>query len=127
MLGKNASAVILGLIALCAGCTLPCHPYDYCGPIHDGSGQYCSNVRAGSILADGDMESSSPTADQDVIEENVSNVERGRANVEQYEGVKQILSVTDRKVDESEGLANSQSESNRSRSYLAQPAPVRRR
>jgi hypothetical protein len=43
---------VAGLLAI-AGCTMCCHPYDYCGPVLEADGcQTCaSNTRAGSILA----------------------------------------------------------------------------
>ncbi len=43
------------VLASAAGCTMCCHPYDYCGPVFQGStcSPVCSNVRAGSILEGG--------------------------------------------------------------------------
>jgi hypothetical protein len=45
--------VLLGVILLGAGCTMCCHPYDYCGPVFqpgcDGK-PFCSPCRCGSIL-----------------------------------------------------------------------------
>lgn len=122
MLGKIAFAGFLGLFALCSGCTLPCHPFDYNGPVYDSSGQCVSNARAGSILADGDVQSISTSMDQGVLEETTSNVEQKLPMIEEHEGAKQLLSVTDRKVEEPEAQANSQSESDQSTPLLAQPA-----
>jgi hypothetical protein len=59
MFAKIAFATLLGLSLLSAGCTMCCHPYDYCGPVYDG-GQ-CSNERAGSVL-----DGSGPYAGQNV-------------------------------------------------------------
>ena len=47
----------LGLTAIMfagSGCRLPCHPYDYCGPVYQGPecSSRASQARAGSILAD---------------------------------------------------------------------------
>jgi hypothetical protein len=121
MLGKMAAVGILGLVALCGGCTLPCHPYDYCGPVYDGTGQNCSNARAGSILDGGAMQSLPASTEQTVNEKNASNPKKATPAVEEYEGATQILSVTDRKVDESENLAEPQSEADQSAPVLARP------
>ena len=47
-----ALGVVVFLMSV-AGCTMCCHPYDYCGPVHDGCGcQSCSPCyRAGSVLS----------------------------------------------------------------------------
>lgn len=48
-------ALSLGVVAvllIVAGCTMCCHPYDYCGPVYDDCGQSCSPCyRAGSVLS----------------------------------------------------------------------------
>jgi hypothetical protein len=122
MLGKNIYAGILGLIILCSGCTLPCHVHDYCGPVYE-SGQNCTNFRAGSILADGNVESVSTAPDEGIIEEtssnNEPNIEQRSPTVGEYEGATQIVSVTDRKVGESESTAASQGEIEESAPVLA--------
>jgi hypothetical protein len=43
---------VVAVVLAAAGCTMCCHPYDYCGPVHDDQGcQSCSTrARAGSIL-----------------------------------------------------------------------------
>jgi len=125
MLGKIAFAGFLGLFALCSGCTLPCHPFDYNGPVYDSSGQCVSNARAGSILADEDGQSVSVSSDQGVIEDASSNFKQKSPMVEEYEGAKQLLSVTDQKVEEPEAQANSQPESDQSTPVLAQPATTK--
>ncbi len=127
MLHKIAYAGILGLIALCVGCTMCCHPYDCNGPVYDNSGQCVSNVRAGSILEGGDMEIMPATVDQKSIEETAPNVRQGSPRAEGFEGATQILSVTDRKLEASESLTKSQSIDGQSNPSLAQPAPAKRR
>jgi hypothetical protein len=129
MSSKIAYAGILGLIALCVGCTLPCHPFDNNGPVYDSAGQCVSNERAGSILADGEMQAT--VEDQGVIEETTpTHVQygppSGNPGGNDVEGATQILSVTDRKVESSETMAKSQpDEANQSR--LAQPTTLKRR
>jgi hypothetical protein len=134
MLHKITYAGILALLALCVGCTMCCHPYDYNGPVYDGNGQCASNVRAGSILEGGDMETMSPPVNQGNIEETTPNVRQDSPNVRQgsprageFEGATQILSVTDRKLEPSETVAKSQASDNQSNPSLAQPAPAKRR
>jgi hypothetical protein len=127
MLHKIAYAGILGLIALCVGCTMCCHPYDYNGPVYDNSGQCLSNVRAGSILEGGDMETISDSGNQKSIEKSSPNARQGSPRGEEVEGATQILSVTDRKLDTSETVAKSQSGDSQPIPSLAQPAPARRR
>ena len=48
-LGLGVVAVLLAV----AGCTMCCHPYDYCGPVYDDCGYHsCSPCsRAGSVLS----------------------------------------------------------------------------
>lgn len=122
MLGKIAYVGLFGLIALCTGCTLPCHPYDHCGPVCDSSSGYCSNIRAGSILEGEAMHPISAAADQGVIEESAVSVQEGSPKIQEYESTKQILSVTDRKVEESETMAKSQSSDTTPNPVLAKPA-----
>ncbi len=128
MLGRISFAGILGLVALCVGCTLPCHPYDYCGPVYDRNGQNCSNARAGSILSEGDPQSLSPMENQGVISETTANVQQVSPTVKEVEGARQIISVTDRKVEEStEEVAKSQGEADQSMPVLAQPTSTKLR
>ncbi|MGA2796295.1 MAG: hypothetical protein ABSE63_01820 [Thermoguttaceae bacterium] len=127
MLHKIAQAGILGLVALCVGCTMCCHPYDYNGPVYDCNGQCASNVRAGSILEGGDMEIMPATVNQGNIEEKTPNVRQGSPSAEEFEGATKILSVTDRKLEPSETLAKSQSSDDQPNPSLAQPAPAKRR
>jgi hypothetical protein len=127
MLHKIAYLGILGLLALCVGCTMCCHPYDYNGPVYDNSGQCVSNVRAGSILEGADMETASTTVNQGSIEKTTPNIPQGSPRTGEFEGATQILSVTDRKLESSETLAESQSSDNQSTPSLAQPAQARRR
>ena len=131
---KIAYAGILGLLALCVGCTMCCHPYDYNGPVYDCNGQCASNVRAGSILEGADMETTSTPVNQGNIEETTPNIRQESPNARQgsprageFEGATQILSVTDRKLGPSETLAESPSSDNQPNPSLAQPAPVKRR
>jgi hypothetical protein len=133
MLGKNTFLGILGLVVLFSGCTLPCHVHDYCGPVYD-SGQNCTNFRAGSILADGDAALISTAPDEGIIEESASNVEsnmesnvesniqRRQPSTEEYEGATQIVSVTDRKVGETESTTESQGEAEQYTPVLARPS-----
>jgi hypothetical protein len=125
MLAKITSLGILGFVVLCTGCTLPCHPYDYNGPVYDSAGNCISDVRAGSILDNGDMHSESAAVGQEVIEENANNSEQGSymsSQPGQYEGATQLLSVTDRKVGET-----GQSEQNEPKPLMAQPTRAIRR
>jgi len=50
---KSAWALLLA-VGCVSGCSLPEHPYDYCGPVwQSGSNENCRpNYRAGSILND---------------------------------------------------------------------------
>ncbi|HEY4761591.1 MAG TPA: hypothetical protein VIH42_13500 [Thermoguttaceae bacterium] len=127
MFGKFASAGVLGLLALCVGCTMCCHPYDYSGPVYDSSGQSISDVRAGSILIGGPMQQSYMTAAPDMIVESTPVIEQDSSPVEEYEGATQILSITDHKVEDTEEPANTQPESEESQPILAQPIQSIRR
>jgi hypothetical protein len=123
MLARIGFAGMLGFAALCTGCTLPCHPYDYRGPVYDCNGQYCSNVRAGSILTEGGPQSFTPVEDQEVISEAAADVRQAAPEVGEAEGARKIISVTDRKVGESaQKLANTHDEGDQSMPILAQPA-----
>jgi hypothetical protein len=55
MFRTGLSLVVVVVLLAAAGCTMCCHPYDYCGPVHDDQGfTSCStHARAGSILAGG--------------------------------------------------------------------------
>jgi hypothetical protein len=50
---RLSGMALLGVILSGAGCTMCCHPYDYCGPVYqpgcDGK-PFCSPCRCGSIL-----------------------------------------------------------------------------
>ncbi len=127
MLVKIASAVILGLVAVCMGCTMCCHPYDYCGPVYDGCGQCGSNGRAGSILPGNSRQPLSVATREDGIEVNAPDGEQYSPGVEQSEGATQILSVTDRKVEDPGFIAKSQPMAGQSKPTLAQPTPAKRR
>jgi hypothetical protein len=132
MLHKIACAGILGLLALCVGCTMCCHPYDYNGPVYDDSGQCVSNVRAGSILDGEGMETMSSDVNQGNInpgniKETTPNVKQGSTKAEGSEGATKILSVTDRKVEPSETVTNGRSSDDQSYPSLAQPATAKRR
>jgi len=124
MARKTAYAGILGLIALCVGCTMCCHPYDYNGPVYNSSGQCVSNVRAGSILEGGSMEGAPATEIKKNSEESSPNVRHGVSKAGEYEGAKQLLSVTDRKVGEPEATAKSRIADAQPGPILAQPAPA---
>ena len=47
------ASLILGLVAVTAGCSMCSHPYDDCGPLFTGGcdGNQCTGPRAGSIRA----------------------------------------------------------------------------
>jgi hypothetical protein len=124
---KIAIAGIFGLLALCVGCTMCCHPYDNNGPVYDNSGQCLSNVRAGSILEGEEMETVSSPMSQETIEETASNVRQESPSTGEFEGATKMISVTDRKVEPSDTMAKSQSGDNQSHPYMAQPAPAIRR
>jgi hypothetical protein len=72
MLKKIGLLGVAVVLAVAAGCTMCCHPYDYCGPVYDDScGEpYCSNVRAGSILESGPAH----VAGDEAVEENAEAV-----------------------------------------------------
>jgi hypothetical protein len=59
---------LTGLAVSMSGCRICCHPYDWCGPVYEGSGcQPCGSscslhARAGSILAGGGSEGVPPSA-----------------------------------------------------------------
>ena len=127
MLHRIAFAGILGLIALCVGCTMCCHPYDCNGPVYDNSGQCVSNVRAGSILEGGDMEVTPANVINKGSEETSPNIRQGSPRADASEGATQIISVTDRKVQAPENAAKSPSVDSQTGPSLAQPAPVIRR
>jgi len=65
----------LGLLLAAAGCTMCAHPYDYCGPVVDGS---CAcpcdtRVRTGSVLSGavggGEQMAVEPVAGQELLEQ----------------------------------------------------------
>src|SRR3972149_1711971 len=122
-----ASAVVMGLVAFCAGCTMCCHPYDYCGPVYDNCGQCGSGARAGSILPLNTKHSLLVAGDQKGMEVAAPSVEQESPTVDEYEGASQILSVTDRKVEDSQVSEKSPAANNKSEPILAQPAQVKRR
>jgi hypothetical protein len=124
MARKTACLGILGLIALCVGCTMCCHPYDYNGPVYDNSGQCLSNERAGSILEGGGMEPAPVAGVKKSSEEPSPNVRQGVSKAGEYEGAKQLLSVTDRKVGESETAEKTRATDAQPGPILAQPAPA---
>jgi hypothetical protein len=72
MLRKIGLLGVAVVLAVAAGCTMCCHPYDNCGPVYDDScGEpYCSNVRAGSILESGPAR----VAHDEAVEENAEAV-----------------------------------------------------
>jgi hypothetical protein len=121
MMVKITLAGILSLLAFCTGCTMCCHPFDSCGPVYDGCGQCGSNVRAGSVLPGGAIHSSLVAADQNEIEVTAPSVEQKSPMAGEHEGATQILSVTDRKLEESEALTGSQPDDEQSSPILAQP------
>jgi hypothetical protein len=55
MLRKAFAFVALALLSVGTGCTMCCHPYDYCGPVFDADKSSSCNPRArvGSILSEG--------------------------------------------------------------------------
>jgi hypothetical protein len=124
MLGKTTYMCTLGLLVLSFGCTMCCHPYDNNGPVYDSCGQCASNVRAGSILADGEMQTT--VEDQGMVQESTPNLQIRSHSAEDVEGATQLLSVTDRKVESSETLAESQPQANQPRT-ASQPTPAKRR
>jgi hypothetical protein len=128
MLNKIAFAGILSLIVMCSGCTVPCHPYDYCGPVYDGCCDQCNiTSRTGSILSDGDIQPASAVPPEEMIPESVSNGEQNAPVAGEYEGATHLLSVTDRKVDDSEVTANTRPAAAEPQLISAQPTAVRHR
>lgn len=120
MLRKIAPLALLAILGLSVGCTLPCHPFDYNGPVYDSAGNCISNNRAGSILEDGQVQYESVPVAQEAIEEPASDNYQGQYTPGQpgdYEGATKILSVTDRKVDET-----GPSDESQPRQLMAQPA-----
>jgi hypothetical protein len=104
--------VILSLPVF-TGCTLCCHPYDYCGPVYEGcEGQSCDPMyRAGSILSGSPTISQINETPQTTIEKNgaekadpaASTV--GQIRTGDVPGSERIVSVTERVVD-SQGNPN---------------------
>ena len=111
------TALSLGVVAVLlatTGCTMCCHPYDYCGPVHNGCGcQSCSSQsRAGSILsgtseltASSEMPSSGlvrrQTRGEAITHASLRNHVQGDMQLGDVPGSEQIVSVTDRVVDSS--------------------------
>lgn len=120
MLRTASGLSVVAILLAAAGCTMCCHPYDYCGPVYDSPGcQSCgSHSRAGSILAGEPELTESP----EMVERSVPNksmasissrepVQRQSASYGQRErqvqgqprfgdvpGSEKIVSVTDRVV-----------------------------
>ena len=101
-LGLGGAVVLLAA----AGCTMCCHPNDYCGPVYEGGRcQSCSlHSRAGSILAGTtEIEPSPDLAQRPAQNQTVSNASlrrqvHGDTKPGDVPGSEQILSVTDRVV-----------------------------
>jgi hypothetical protein len=104
------AALRLGGVAVLltiAGCTMCCHPYDYCGPVYEADGcQTCSsNARAGSILAGtrGVAPSPDPVQHQSqraaVSPAAIQRQIYGDERLGDVSGSQRMLSETDRVVD----------------------------
>ena len=88
------ASLMLALVVAAAGCRMCASPYDYCSPTFGGQcGEPCSpTARSGSILSG----SVAPTpTDQQLLSQAIPHDEEIASGV--------ILSVTDRKVDQTEG------------------------
>ena len=103
-MGLSVAAALLAA----TGCTMCCHPYDYCGPVYDSCGGHpCSlYYRAGSILA-GTPEL--PEQVQHTIQDKspLSVVAGGQMQAGDVPGSEQIVSVTDRVVEPAASLDGS--------------------
>ena len=101
--------IVSVLLAVAAGCTMCCHPYDQCGPVFNGSA--CSSCspcyRANSVLSGTPSPMPSPALAQRQAEgQPVSRVSlqkaiRSDAKSGDVAGSQRIVSVTDRKVESS--------------------------
>jgi hypothetical protein len=125
MVRVSFAVVVVAVLAVVAGCTMCCHPYDYCGPVFEGQGRHatgCSQgVRAASVFAGTGSTVSTDdavTTDTDAVvakprpTKAAHKVSRPAAisqptpkvvqskNLEgNFEGAEQVISVTDRVVD----------------------------
>jgi len=135
--------VVAALLAT-AGCTMCCHPYDYCGPIHDGRGcPSCpSRAREGSILSG--MSEMAPSAamapsaevtrrpvrskSESVASRTKSDASlthqvQGDARPGDVPGSERIVSVTDRVVDPSASSDEPPQVASESSTESAMPLP----
>jgi hypothetical protein len=90
------------VLLVAAGCTMCCHPNDYCGPVYDScGGQSCSMYhRAGSILA-GTSDVGMMEMEQEPVQEPtpVTRMSKSPTQAGVVPGSEQIVSVTERIVE----------------------------
>jgi hypothetical protein len=115
MLRTRLSLGVVAVLMTAAGCTMCCHPYDYCGPVHTDHGcQSCSTrARTGSILAETSDVAPSlelahrPVPSNAVADKSLHRQIQGDIRPGDVPGSQQIVSVTDRVVDPSASPADS--------------------
>ncbi len=127
MIRISIALAAIALIGTTVGCTMCCHPYDYCGPVYEGQGRYatgCSQcARAGSIFA-ADAAESMPVNDTPVQTVSARAKSRPKAlagSSAAVPGSERILSVSDRAVEKSTPVAVSSGQP-QDRSVEAQPS-----
>lgn len=97
---------VLAVLLVITGCTMCCHPYDYCGPVFHGGGcQACSpHGRVGSILSEASElaplppESSRPEGGT-LSHADIENHVRGEMRQDDVPGSQKIVSITDQVVE----------------------------
>ncbi|MGW8258045.1 MAG: hypothetical protein ACWGMZ_11205 [Thermoguttaceae bacterium] len=119
MLNKLVTGGFIGLTLLCFGCTMCCHPYDYCGPVYGWPGTCDSNIRAGSIQPSSERCAKPEDAYREsILADSPSSVQQSAAPGE-YEGATQLLSVTDRKLESQDETNTSERVAHRPRRSVA--------
>ncbi len=145
MVRVSFAVAIIAVIATTVGCTMCCHPYDYCGPVYDGQGRYatgCSRcARAGSIFAeeaDAPMQISGTAKPAGGMAKQSSGMPARTASARvrtrttpqrapstEVAGSERIVSVTDRAVDSPALAADSPAQPGKLSAEAAQPMPAR--
>ena len=106
-----------------------CHPYDYCGPVHQGRGcGSCSlsGPRAGSILSGGSQVVASPMpmpGPRNTPTPAARRAPSGQMQLGEVPGSEQILSVTERTVESPTVVADSSAEPAGPATEPAKPLP----
>jgi hypothetical protein len=107
MLRTVLSLGVVAVLLAAVGCTMPCHPNDYCGPVYGTGGcQTCSSqARVGSVLANASNLDLSPelAAERPAPIEAASrvsprNTAKGEPKAGYVPGSERVVSVTKRVV-----------------------------